>query len=147
MIKNYSFLLAAVLFCLFGCKKKDSPSTPQDKPTTNTQHVNVLTQHNNNFRAGLNNMETALTTSNVNNAKFGKLFTLSVDDQTYAQPLVFGNLNIGGGLHNVVYIATVNNSVYAYDGDSGFLFWQKNYTPSGARPPKNTDMTGACGGG
>ncbi|MEO7962779.1 MAG: hypothetical protein ABIT38_02595, partial [Gemmatimonadaceae bacterium] len=64
--------------------------------------MSVLTQHNDNSRAGWNANETALNTSNVNVAKFGAVFTLSVDDQVYAQPLVVGHVSIGGGTHNVV---------------------------------------------
>ena len=115
--------------------------------TTNPQHVSVLTQHNDNTRAGWNDQETALTTGNVNAQHFGALFHLTVDDQVYAQPLVVGGVSIGGGTHNVVYVATVNNTVYAFDGDNGTQYWAKNYTQAGMRPPKNTDMTGACGGG
>jgi hypothetical protein len=117
-----------------------------DVGTPNPQSVSVLTQHNDNTRAGWNNQETALTTSNVNVQQFGKVFTLLVDGEVYAQPLVVGHLAIGGGDHNVVYVATVNNTVYAFDGDNGRLYWQKSFTRSGWRPPKNTDMTGACGG-
>src|SRR5439155_19868650 len=113
----------------------------------NPQSVSVLTQHNDNTRAGWNDQETALTTSNVNPQSFGKVFTLTVDDQVYAQPLVVGHVPVGGGDHNVVYVATVNNTLYAYDGDNGTLYWAKNYSASAMRPPRNTDMTGACGGG
>ena len=116
-----------------------------DPGTTNPQSVSVLTQHNNNTRAGWNDHETALTTSNVNVQQFGKVFTLTVDGEVYAQPLVVGRVAIGGG-HNVVYVATVNNTVYAFDGDNGKLYWQKSFTRAGWRPPRNTDMTGACGG-
>jgi hypothetical protein len=149
MLKKYGALVLIILFCI-SCKKKEA-----SKPITNViivpdvandQHASVLTQHNNNTRAGWNNQETKLTTSNVNAQKFGKLFTLNVDDQVYAQPLIAGNLTIGTGIHNIAYIATVSNTLYAYDGDSGKLYWQKNYTASGMRPPKNSDMTGACGG-
>jgi hypothetical protein len=111
-----------------------------------TAQVSVLTQHNDNTRAGYNTRETKLTTSNVNARQFGKAFSLTVDDQIYAQPLVVANVLMNKSLRNVVYIATVNNSVYAYDGDNGTLYWQKNFTVAGQRPPKNTDMTGACGG-
>jgi outer membrane protein assembly factor BamB len=106
----------------------------------------VLTQHNDNTRSGWNDNEAALTTSNVNVQQFGKVFTLPVDDQVYAQPLVVGHVYIGDGYHNVVYIATVNNTLYAYDGDNGKLYWQESFTAPGMRPPRNTDMTGACGG-
>ena len=128
-----------------SCKKKSTPGQPIITP--NDQHISVVTQHNNNTRSGLNNQETTLTTSNVNSNQFGKVFTLDVDDQVYAQPLVVGNLSISGDKHNVAYIATVNNTLYAFDGDNGKTYWQKNFTAAGMRSLKNTDMTGACGGG
>ena len=112
----------------------------------NPQSISVLTQHNDNTRAGWNDRETALTTSNVNQQHFGKVSTLAVDDQVYAQPLVVGHVHIKGGDHNVVYAATVNNTLYAFDGDDGTLYWVRNITAPGLRPPRNTDMTGACGG-
>ena len=133
--------LPLVLVLLATCK--DNPTAPS---TTNPQSVSVLTQHNDNTRSGWNDNETALTTSNVNLQQFGQVFTLTVDDQVYAQPLVVGHLLIGGGYHNVVYIATVNNTLYAFDGDNGRLYWRKSFTAPGMRPPKNIDMTGACGG-
>ena len=139
--------LALVLILLATCKDNVAP----DKDTRyhappNPQSMSVLTQHNDNARTGWNDNEQALTTSNVNVQKFGKLFTMPVDDQVYAQPLVVGKLAIGGGTHNVAYVATVNNSVYAFDADDGTLYWQKSFTASGMRPPTRVDMTGACGG-
>src|SRR5438034_11824611 len=83
---------------------------------------------NDNTRSGWNDKETALTTSNVNVQQFGAVFTLTVDDQVYAQPLVVGHVSVGGGDRNVVYIATVNNTLYAYDGDNGTLYWQSSFT-------------------
>src|SRR6266446_911120 len=133
--------LPLVLVLLATCK--DSPTGTS---TTNPQSMSVLTQHNDNTRSGWNDNETALTTSNVNVQQFGKVFTLTVDDQVYAQPLVVGHVFIGGGYHNVVYIATLNNTVYAFDGDNGTLYWRKSFTAPGMRPPRNTDMSGACGG-
>ena len=117
-----------------------------DTRVQNPQSVSVLTQHNDNTRSGWNANETALTTSNVNVQRFGALFSLLVDDQVYAQPLVVGNVAIDNTHRNVVYVATVNNTVYAFDGDDGRLYWKKNFTAPGMRPPVNTDMTGACGG-
>jgi hypothetical protein len=77
----------------------------------------VLTYHNDSQRTGLNSEETRLTTANVNSTQFGKLFSYSVDGQIYAQPLFMPALNIAGGTHNVLFVATENNSVYALDAD------------------------------
>jgi len=134
--------LPLVLLVLTTCTENLTDNT-----APNPQSVAVLTQHNDNTRSGWNDNETALTTSNVNVQQFGAVFTLPVDDQVYAQPLVVGHVSVGGGSHNVVYIATVNNTLYAYDGDNGKLYWQASFTAPGMRPPRNTDMTGACGGG
>ncbi|HVH66341.1 MAG TPA: PQQ-binding-like beta-propeller repeat protein [Gemmatimonadales bacterium] len=117
-----------------------------DTRVQNPQSVSVLTQHNDNTRSGWNANETALTTSNVNVQQFGALFSLLVDDQVYAQPLVVGNVAIDNTHRNVVYVATVNNTVYAFDGDDGRLYWKRSFTAPGMRPPTNSDMTGACGG-
>src|SRR6267378_480874 len=140
MVKR-TLALPLVLLLLATCKESVT-----DVGTPNPQSVSVLTQHNDNTRAGWNDNETALTTSNVNVQQFGKLFSLPVDGDVYAQPLVVGHVPIGGGDHNVVYVATVNNTLYAFDGDNGRLYWRTNFTRSGWRPPKNSDMTGACGG-
>ena len=142
MSKVFTLTLLAA-FLLTACKKKeaDNPSGGGGiPPKTNPQHVSVFTQHNNNTRAGLNNQETALTTANVNAGHFGQLFNLAVDDDVYTQPLVYGNLTIGGGKHNVVFIATVNNTVYAYDADNGALYWKANYTQPGMEPPNDTQL-------
>ena len=80
--------------------------------------VNVLTQHNDLARTGANTAETILTPSDVNSNNFGKLFTDSVDGLVYAQPLYVENLSIAGGTHNVVFVCSENNSVYALDADA-----------------------------
>jgi hypothetical protein len=135
----------SLAFLLLGtCRDSAGPPT-QTKPP-NPQAASVLTQHNDNNRSGWNANETALTTSNVNSRQFGLVFSLQVDDQVYAQPLVVGNVNISGGAHNIVLIATVNNTVYAFDGDDGTPYWQMSFTAPGMRPPRNSDMTGACSG-
>src|SRR5262245_50345246 len=72
----------------------------------------VLTRNYNNQRTGANLSETILNTSNVNTSTFGKIFQLSVDDQVYAGMLYVPGLTIAGGTHNVLYVATVNNTVY-----------------------------------
>jgi hypothetical protein len=80
---------------------------------------NVVTEHYDNARSGLNPNESILTSSNVNATSFGKLFSQSVDGQIYAQPLYLPGLTIPGkGTHNVVFVATENDSVYAFDADN-----------------------------
>ncbi len=90
--------------------------------------ASVLTYHNDDVRDGVNLTETVLNTSNVNQAQFGKLFALEVDGQVYAQPLYVPNLTIGGVRHNVVFVATENDTVYAYDGDglSDSSLWRQH---------------------
>jgi hypothetical protein len=81
--------------------------------------VNVVTYHNDNSRSGENLHETVLTTTLVQQNTFGKLFSQPVDGQIYAEPLVLANLKIAGkGTHTVVYVATENDSVFAFDGNS-----------------------------
>ena len=73
-----------------------------------------------------------------------------MDDQIYAQPLVMTNVNLGAnGTHNIVIVATVNDSVYAFDADDPSVsdpYWHVSFLGPNIVPPSNTDMTGACGG-
>ncbi|MBS1609393.1 MAG: discoidin domain-containing protein [Bacteroidetes bacterium] len=107
-------------------------------------------QHADINRTGWYNQETTLTVNNVKPGTFGKLFERIVDDQVYAQPLVIFNVNIPGkGTRNILIIATVSNSVYAFDADSANIsapYWQINLSGLDSRPVRNTDMTGSCGG-
>jgi len=105
--------------------------------------INVTTYQYNNARTGANLNETILTPSNVNADQFGKLFTFALDGVTYAQPLYLSSVNIGGASHNVVYIATEHDSVYAIDADSGQALWHVNLTPAGGTTVPYTDV--GCG--
>jgi hypothetical protein len=92
-----------------------------------TPSTAVLTYHNDNLSTGQNLTETILTPSNVNANTFGKLFSTSVDGQVYAQPLYDPGVNIATGTnqgtHNVVFIATQHDSLYAIDANNGTILW------------------------
>lgn len=83
-----------------------------------TDLAGVFTWHDNLNRDGSNTQEYALTPALVNTATFGKLFTCTIDAAAYAQPLWVANLTIGGVKHNVIYVATEHDTVYAFDADT-----------------------------
>ncbi len=91
----------------------------------------VVTYHNDALRTGQNVDETALTPLNVNSTQFGKLFTYSLDGFAYTQPLYVPHLNINNkGFHNVVFVATEHDSVYAFDADKpgkGKPLWKRSF--------------------
>jgi hypothetical protein len=78
----------------------------------------VLTNRYDNVRSGANVAETTLTVASVGGGKFGLLFSRMVDGHVYAQPLYLPGLMIGGARHNVVFVATEANTVFAFDADS-----------------------------
>jgi hypothetical protein len=100
--------------------------------------VSVATYHYDNARTGQNTEETILTPLNVNSTQFGKLFTVAVDGYVYAQPLYVANQLIQGAVHNVLYIATEHDSLYAIDADNGTVYWHISLIPAGAAPVVNT---------
>ncbi|PYV68491.1 MAG: hypothetical protein DMG97_24660, partial [Acidobacteria bacterium] len=100
--------------------------------------TSVITWHYENERTSANTSETVLTPSNVNSAGFGKLTTLPVDGFVVGHPLYLPSVNVlGQGVHNVVYVATMHDSVYAFDADSANTspLWMTSiltYSPAGA---------------
>jgi hypothetical protein len=109
-----------------------------------TAQVNVTTWHNDLSRTGANAQETILTTDNVNVNSFGKLFSVPVDGQVYAEPLYLTGVSIAGGTHNVLYIATQHDSVYAIDADSGTIFAQVSLIAGGGTTVSSTSDL-SCG--
>jgi len=98
----------------------------------------VVTSQYDNARTGADLTETKLTPSNVNPHGFGKVFTLKVDADVYAQPLYLPHLELPSqGVHNVVFVATEHDSVYAFDADAPAApLWQASFVnPSAGITP------------
>jgi hypothetical protein len=93
--------------------------------------ADVLTYHNDNADTGENLNETTLNPTNVNVSTFGKLFSVATDGQAYAQPLVKTGVTIATGaaqgVHDVVFIATEHDSLYAFDAHDGTLLWHRSF--------------------
>ncbi len=108
--------------------------TPPVNPTDPASPTDVLTYKYDVARSGANLTETVLTPANVNPTSFGLLRTLSVDGKVDAQPLYLAKLTVQGAAHNVVYVATEHDSVYAFDVNSGTQLWHTSVLPSGEAP-------------
>ncbi len=113
-------------------------STPTATATsTPLLPTDVLTYHNDNARTGQNLTEQVLTTTNINNVtnpspSFGKLYELPVDGRVDGQPLIKTQVTIGGVKHNVLYVVTENDTVYAFDADSnGAALWHVSVLGTG----------------
>jgi hypothetical protein len=113
----------------------------------------VFTYHNDLSRDGANTQEYALTTTTVTTASFGKLFSCPVDGAVYTQPLWVPGLSIAGGTHNVTFVATQHDTIFAFDADANpcVTYWQQNLldTPHGGtagEAPVVWDDVGFCFG-
>jgi len=110
--------------------REDALAAATPSPIPTPAAVNVLTFHNDAMRSGLNNRETVLRPANVVAASFGKLFSYPVDGYLYGEPLYVSQLAIPGqGIHNVVYVASEHDSVYAFDADNlaPTTLWHKSF--------------------
>jgi hypothetical protein len=104
--------------------------------------VDMLTWHNDLAHTGQNLQETTLTPANVNVASFGKLFSVKVDGWVYGQPLYKSQVAIPGkGTHNVVYVVTEHDSIYAFDADArGAPLWHVTFLQAGVRTVSFRDI-------
>jgi hypothetical protein len=128
-----STTIAAALSGVSG----DVPLTVTNPSPPPTGTVNVTTWHVDNNRSGLNSSETALTPTSVSAQSFGKLFSYLVDGYVYGEPLLMSGVTINGATHDVLYVATENDSVYAFDADSygsGTPLWHVSLLQSGETP-------------
>lgn len=105
--------------------------------------LDVLTQLNDDNRSGVNTSETILTPANVNQNRFGKLWSYLVNGATYAEPLYVSGVSIAGGMHNVVYIVTMEDDVYAFDADSNTQYWHVSFVGGNIKPVPIADIAGS----
>ena len=134
-------LIAACAACSQGGGSANTtPTPPPPPPPPSGSHTDVITYKNDVARTGQNLTETTLTLTNVTATSFGLLRTLATDGKVDAQPLYLSALTIGGAAHNVAFVATENDSVYAFDTDSGAVLWQKSLLASGEMPSDSKDI-------
>lgn len=115
-------------------------SSPPPAPTPSAQ-TDVTTYHDDVARTGANPTESVLTPANVNSSSFGLLRVLPVDGKVDAQPLYLSHLSIAGATHDVVFVATEHDSVYAFDVQTGAALWQVSLLASG----ESTSDDRGCG--
>jgi hypothetical protein len=112
--------LVIISFCLAG---------------TFARATNVLSYHNDLVSSGVNSTETVLTPAGLTTTAFSKRFTASVDGQIYTQPLYLAGVTVTGGtqpgLHNLVFVATQHDSLYAIDASSGAIVWKTSFLTNG----------------
>jgi hypothetical protein len=136
--------LIAGIALLAGCGGGSSGALSTSASTTTTTTItggssttpsgpgtDVTTYKNDLSRSGLNPTESTLTLSNVNSSSFGLQRNVKVDGKVDAQPLYLSHLSIAGGTHNVVFVATEHDSVYALDANSGATLWHVSLLKSG----------------
>ena len=129
---SFSARESSVRFSSSSLPGLHSSADPSIRPVTHG-FEGVLTYHADNARTGANPHETILSPANVDTEHFGKLFTVPVDGDVYAQPLYVPSVDLGSkGVRNVVYVATENNTIYAIDADDqkGIVLWSTHLGPA-----------------
>ncbi|HEY6517147.1 MAG TPA: hypothetical protein VIY50_13465 [Steroidobacteraceae bacterium] len=117
-----------------GPNPAPAPAGSGSSPPTSAMHTDVTTFRNDAARTGVNAMESLLTPANVNSSSFGLLRVLPVDGKVDAQPLYLSQVTIGGATHDVVFVATENDSVYAFDPRTGATLWHVSLLAAGETP-------------
>ncbi len=120
----------------FKMSSRSGPLAIESLETRLQMSVNVLTFHNDNAGDGVNSNETTLSAANVKEGVFGKVGTVSLDGNAYAQPLVLtgATINAGpnstvgaAGTHDVVFVETMNDTAYAIDTHTYAILWQRSF--------------------
>jgi len=114
-----------------GSLTHSAPLTVIVQAASLTNAPDVTTYHYNSARDGLKAQETLLTPAQVNSTQFGRIGFNSTDGGVDAEPLYLANVLIGGQLHNVLYVATEHDSVYAFDADTGTQLWKTSILGTG----------------
>src|SRR6202521_4593807 len=136
---RFSLLLVAALVACAktGMNALPSPGGGGINPTP-AQRTDVVSYRNDAARTGQNLTESILTLANVNPARFGLQRFLATDGKVDAEPLYLSGLTVQGAMHDVVFVATENDSVYAFDAESGAVLWHVSVLPAGEDdPPPN----------
>ncbi len=127
-------LLPAMASLLLACNSHHQQKQARNSdPVPNNESQSITTYHDNLARTGLNDHETVLTPANVNSAQFGLLRVMPADGKVDGEPLYLSNVKIGGKEHDVVYVATEHDSVYAFDADTGRQLWKTSVLAPGEK--------------
>ncbi len=149
IIANY-LLRSGRRLCLAAVLGLAASSVQAQSTVRTTQ--SVTTYMFDNYQSGINANETILRPANVTSSTFGSLFTSAIDGAAYAQPLYLSNLTVGGAKHNVAFLATMHDSVYAFDADTGATLWRVSFVSADANAVPlittvpSTDLPGSGAG-
>ena len=120
-----SLLLSVAVLSALAVAQAASATSKSTSASTSSSSISVTTYHYDTLRTGWNRNETVLDALAFP-ATFGVLKTVALDEQVDAQPLLVPAQQIAGGLHDVLYVVTENNSVYALDASSGAILVRRN---------------------